>query len=467
LQTDALLQAGVLRYPHPRERASAFVGAFPVLKKNGLCRVVGDEGIKDLVTLRCPVGVMGPREIAVVVASFDTGIVTDAAHYFYQLPIHPTIGPAMALDSPRGVLYFAKAIQGDRLVPAYSQAVSRVVLRKAVSGLRTSAAVGIYDDYLIATSDHITQAQLIARIQETARYFNLTLKQALPAEDAVVAGCQISFLRRTIRPEMSFCEKFAAHARHLGITRTTVTLTIRQTWALAGCTLWLLAVYQLPTAHAYPLVEHIGHLSTTIAAEADWDRLARLPSAPRDVVLWALSLASTRQERVLRLSPERPLIPVATDASITAACMMTEGWVSWWPLHIAAPLIFLYELLTAILAICYVVLTAPGSRVHLFLDNQGAQLALNKRYARHPLAASALAQLDIILHEQNATLCTSYVDTLMNPADIPTRPPWPTKPAHAVPYAALPSHLTELLAARPSPRSLLCALERGEGGVGG
>lgn len=452
-QVDALLAAGVLRKPAPREAAVAFVGLFPVLKKNGKSRVVGDEALRPRVVGRYPVGVMGPQDIARFATVFDKAIVSDARHYFYQLPIHHTLGPLFATSTYRGTLFMTKALQGNRLVPAYAQAVSRVIMRTAASRYVSAGAAAIYDDWLLATSDGTSVRDMIEGMQAIADRFGVGLKETKDAEGAVVAGCQISLANRTIRPDPAFLDKFLELIRSLDLERP---ITALQMWCLAGSALWTLTAYLLPACYLGSLLECLSCVAITMADSGrGWHDTFPLTRSAKECVEWAASLAERRPHRGLhRLSP-RATILAATDASTSAVAVVTEGWVYSAPIAIQARQIFVAEARIAIAAASTLALSCPDSMIVLFVDNEGARLALTKMYCSVSSISAALRDLDGTLSRTGTGLQVVYVPTDENPADIPTRPPWPLAkemgPRH---IDLLPGVLQRLLRARPALREL-------------
>lgn len=452
-QVDSLLAAGVLRKPHPRERAVSFVGLFPVLKKNGKSRVVGDEALRHRVTNSYPVGVMGPSAIATMVTTFARGLVTDARHYFYQLPIHHSLGPLFAVQSPRGTLFMAKALQGNRLVPAYAQAVSRVILREASKEYTSVGVAAIYDDWLLATSDSVSSVEMTSRMQGVADRFSVGLKEMRDAEGAVVAGCQVSFLNKTMRPDPVFMDRFLATMSEVDLDAPLPALTL---WILAGSALWLLTAYLLPACCLGSLLETLsGAALRMVELGTGWDTAFPMSSDARESLRWACSLAAQRPHRSLhRLCPQRSLL-VATDASTAAVAAVTEGWVFSAPIRISSRQIFTAEALTAAQVARVMASGAPGSRIVLFVDNEGTRLALRKFYARSRHVNGELIALYLTLCQAKVELEVRYVRTDRNPADVPTREPWlSTGPRGLIHTADLDQDLRARLLSRPTLRLL-------------
>lgn len=452
-QVDALLAAGVLRRPAPRELATAFVGLFPVLKKNGMSRVVGDEALRSRISNRYPVGVMGPQDIARFATVFDRGIVSDARHYFYQLPIDRSLGPLFAVSTQRGTLFMTKALQGNRLVPAYAQAVARVIMREAASEFVSVGAAAIYDDWLLATTDSVSTRVMAARMERVAERFGVGLKETRDAEGSVVAGCQISFVNRTIRPDPAFLDKFLELVEKSSMDRH---MTALQLWCLAGSALWTLTAYLLPACYISGLIECLSCVAMCMSETGrGWHDTFPVTQAAKDCIAWAASLAEQRPHRALhRLSP-RSTVLAATDASTTAVAIVTEGWIYSAPIEISSRRIFVAEALTAISAVRALASSCPHTTILLFVDNEGARLALTKMHSSVREVAGALRDLYEVLCKRGTDLRVRYVPTGDNPADVPTRVPWPTdRQVGPIAWASLPSDLQRLLKSRPSLRDL-------------
>jgi hypothetical protein len=174
-------------------------------------------------------------------------------------------------------------------------------------------------------------------------------------------------------------------------------------------------------------IREVVHITTLVGGgDSDWDENFTLTDTQRDAIGQARTTALLNEWVTIQKPPTEWLTAAsdASDTGIGGVYVMQDGTVEAFarplPLQLKDQIIYIREIVAAVLTVeVYTSLTGP-SNLLLAVDNAPAYFALSKGYS---FAPGAQHLIDIINRRREAGLRVKFawVPSELNPADMPSR----------------------------------------------
>ena len=462
-----LKEATVLGKRKPRESALAYCGCFEVSKnrltEDGL--FIQTRGIADpsanIILAKKPVGTPMPSDLVLLMLVSDDIIETDFFSFFFQLVQCDLRSSLYGVKTKKGILFFRRPPQGDRQVPAYAQAVTKIIQRRAARnlGVNCSGSTAMYDNVYLGVRGTTPEAAAEA-LQESCDYYEVVCKfPPRPVGKGGALGIDLNTEEKTFGVTEAFANKTRETANML-LDRATFRGSGLDILSLAGLSMWTLMCYLLPLSILCPLAKYVSKLaSDTTRSKKGWRDTYQVQGPALDIIKRALTLASQRPMRRAVQAPEH-WIPLATDAQPQGAAWLSSQSAFWYNPRGNNRQIYRIELAIALWAYIHHILTGTQPATYALMeDNSAATISVRKRYARSHELAHLVTYATLLGEQRHSMLLPFQTPTDLQPADPLSRTlePSPTSP---VPPHSIPSSVRDTMEreSRPLPHILLSTM---------